>query len=262
MAKRKPESELPLTFVDRIATLSKRERQVFEPMRQGKSSAEIAVLLDINLKTVETHRSHINAKLGVHSPVEFLIKCHEAGLGPNEFTERSRPGGVEGGQYVDVRVSLRVPSDWDLDRVHGYVASRLHFPRGEEQKHRDGCFLPYVSSLGARNLRPMGADGAPGKAMLHFTGRLDEQELDGPIIDNFQPFTYNPQGMPEDGFSIGAHYPLGHLLEAFAGKLVSIEVDEVATQDNDGYEVASTSELGNLVPNPVETPASEAAGGE
>ncbi len=60
--------------------LSRREREIFGRIIQGLSSREIATSLCISLKTVETHRSHINRKLGVHSPAELIRLAALKGL--------------------------------------------------------------------------------------------------------------------------------------------------------------------------------------
>jgi DNA-binding NarL/FixJ family response regulator len=60
--------------------LSPREREVFCRIIQGDSSRDIARSLCISLKTVETHRLHINRKLGVHSPGELIRFAALAGL--------------------------------------------------------------------------------------------------------------------------------------------------------------------------------------
>jgi two-component system, NarL family, response regulator NreC len=63
-----------------LDTLSKREREIFSLVVQGRASTEIAKLLSISLKTVETHRSHINRKLGVHSGAELVRLAAVTGL--------------------------------------------------------------------------------------------------------------------------------------------------------------------------------------
>jgi DNA-binding NarL/FixJ family response regulator len=55
-----------------IDHLSPREREVFAHILDGRTTRDIADLLSISLKTVETHRSHINRKLAVHSPGALL----------------------------------------------------------------------------------------------------------------------------------------------------------------------------------------------
>jgi DNA-binding NarL/FixJ family response regulator len=63
-----------------VDKLSAREREVFCQILQGVSSRDIARALCISLKTVETHRLHINRKLGVHSPAELIRLAALAGL--------------------------------------------------------------------------------------------------------------------------------------------------------------------------------------
>ena len=60
--------------------LSPREGEIFERIIQGTASRDIAQALGISLKTVETHRSHINRKLGVHSPAELIRLAALKGL--------------------------------------------------------------------------------------------------------------------------------------------------------------------------------------
>lgn len=49
----------------RLATLSKRQREVLILALEGHSNKEIAILLNISFRTVEHHRSHILLKTGV-----------------------------------------------------------------------------------------------------------------------------------------------------------------------------------------------------
>lgn len=63
-----------------LEQLSRREREIFCRIIQGLSSRDIATSLCISLKTVETHRSHINRKLGVHSPAELIRLAALKGL--------------------------------------------------------------------------------------------------------------------------------------------------------------------------------------
>jgi DNA-binding NarL/FixJ family response regulator len=54
-----------------LDALSDRERQVFELLADGRSVKEIAQTLYISPKTVESHKYHIMAKLGVDSITEM-----------------------------------------------------------------------------------------------------------------------------------------------------------------------------------------------
>ncbi|HTM22790.1 MAG TPA: response regulator transcription factor [Kofleriaceae bacterium] len=63
-----------------LGELSEREQQVFELVVRGLSNQEVARELGISIKTVETHRTHINRKLDVHSPAELVRVAAERGL--------------------------------------------------------------------------------------------------------------------------------------------------------------------------------------
>jgi DNA-binding NarL/FixJ family response regulator len=62
---------------DPLARLSSREREVLQLVVEGKSSAEIAEVLSLSVKTVETYRSRIFRKLDIDdlpSLVKFAIQ--------------------------------------------------------------------------------------------------------------------------------------------------------------------------------------------
>jgi DNA-binding NarL/FixJ family response regulator len=63
-----------------FARLSRREKEIAAQVIRGKSSQAIAKSLCISLKTVETHRAHINRKLGVHSTAEIIRLAAQMGL--------------------------------------------------------------------------------------------------------------------------------------------------------------------------------------
>jgi DNA-binding NarL/FixJ family response regulator len=71
-----PDPEAPVG----LERLSAREREVFCRIIQGHSTREIAGGLHISLKTVETHRLHINRKLGMHSPGQLIRFAALSGL--------------------------------------------------------------------------------------------------------------------------------------------------------------------------------------
>jgi DNA-binding NarL/FixJ family response regulator len=64
--------DLPAPRAAGLEALSPREREIFDLIAAGKSSVEVASSLFISVKTVETHRSRINRKLGVHSTGELI----------------------------------------------------------------------------------------------------------------------------------------------------------------------------------------------
>jgi two-component system response regulator NreC len=55
-----------------IERLSQRERQIFDLVVWGSSNKQIAGRLGISIKTVETHRGHINGKLRVHTSADIV----------------------------------------------------------------------------------------------------------------------------------------------------------------------------------------------
>jgi DNA-binding NarL/FixJ family response regulator len=65
------------TFEERLASLSERERAVFVCMGAGKDTKEIAGELGLNLKTVETYRRRLRAKLDIDSTSKLSFKAFE-----------------------------------------------------------------------------------------------------------------------------------------------------------------------------------------
>jgi DNA-binding NarL/FixJ family response regulator len=53
--------------------LTAREREITQLLAEGKSSKEVAVLLNLSTKTVETHRSNIMRKLSLHSIRDLVV---------------------------------------------------------------------------------------------------------------------------------------------------------------------------------------------
>jgi len=52
--------------------LSPREREIIQLLAEGKNNSEVAEMLYISVKTVETHRAHIMEKLNLHSIAELV----------------------------------------------------------------------------------------------------------------------------------------------------------------------------------------------
>jgi DNA-binding NarL/FixJ family response regulator len=51
--------------------LTNREREVLQQLAEGKSTKEMAAVMSVSVKTVETHRRNIMEKLDIHSVAEL-----------------------------------------------------------------------------------------------------------------------------------------------------------------------------------------------
>ncbi len=60
--------------------LSPRELQVLRLVADGKTSKEIAVMLDFGLQTVRGHRKALMKKLGIHNTAGLTQLAHCAGI--------------------------------------------------------------------------------------------------------------------------------------------------------------------------------------
>ena len=60
--------------------LTPREREVVQLLAEGKSSKEVAVALNLSVKTVETHRTNIMRKLDLHSIADVTLYAVRHGI--------------------------------------------------------------------------------------------------------------------------------------------------------------------------------------
>jgi len=65
---------------DEYERLTRREKQVFKLLAEGKTSREIAQYLTISIKTAMTHRANVMAKLNVHSRAEIVKYAIRKGI--------------------------------------------------------------------------------------------------------------------------------------------------------------------------------------
>jgi DNA-binding CsgD family transcriptional regulator len=65
-----PEIHTPGMRIEK--TLTPREREVLKLVGQGKTSKQIADILNLSVFTVSNHRKHICRKLGVHSTAQLV----------------------------------------------------------------------------------------------------------------------------------------------------------------------------------------------
>lgn len=65
---------------DSLERLTGREREILQLIAEGHSNREIAEMLYISIKTVETHRTHLMAKLNLHNTVEVTRYAIRKGI--------------------------------------------------------------------------------------------------------------------------------------------------------------------------------------
>ncbi|HET7731118.1 MAG TPA: response regulator transcription factor [Usitatibacter sp.] len=68
--------------------LTARQREILQMVAEGKSTKEIAFILDVSVKTVETHRSALMERLGIRDIAGLVVYAIQAGL-----IDIDRPGG-------------------------------------------------------------------------------------------------------------------------------------------------------------------------
>jgi two-component system, NarL family, response regulator NreC len=65
---------------DTYELLTDREREILQLIAEGKTNKEIAVMLNVSLYTVDTHRTHILQKLNLHSVPELILYAVRKGI--------------------------------------------------------------------------------------------------------------------------------------------------------------------------------------
>ncbi len=56
-----------------LSDLTNREREIVQLLAGGKSTREVSLILEISVKTAETHRGNVMRKLGLHSISELVL---------------------------------------------------------------------------------------------------------------------------------------------------------------------------------------------
>lgn len=70
----------PAGVVHATVALSARETEVLRLLAQGHTNAEVAAMLHVSTRTVETHRASLLSKLGVRTRAELVRYAADAGL--------------------------------------------------------------------------------------------------------------------------------------------------------------------------------------
>jgi two-component system, NarL family, response regulator NreC len=53
--------------------LTEREREILQIPTEGKSNKEVAAVLNLSSYTIETYRTHMMQKLGLHNTVDSVL---------------------------------------------------------------------------------------------------------------------------------------------------------------------------------------------
>ena len=65
---------------DSYELLTTREREVLQLLAEGRSNKEVAMVLNLSLYTVETHRGNILQKLNLHNQAELILYAIRKGV--------------------------------------------------------------------------------------------------------------------------------------------------------------------------------------
>ncbi|AHY52626.1 response regulator transcription factor [Bradyrhizobium japonicum] len=87
----RPLKSMREAFLSHLATLTPRERQVFELVIRGQINKQIASALGTTERTIKAHRSHVMTKMQVRSLPELVSLSERAGIlasgGPDQLAE-------------------------------------------------------------------------------------------------------------------------------------------------------------------------------
>ena len=67
-----------------LEQLTSRQREILQMIAEGKNTKEIASTLDISVKTVETHRLQLMARLNIHDVPGLVRYAIRSGLVSSE----------------------------------------------------------------------------------------------------------------------------------------------------------------------------------
>ena len=65
---------------DSYDLLTEREREILQLLAEGKSNKEVATILDVSPYTIETHRTNLMQKLGLHNTAEIVLYAVRKGI--------------------------------------------------------------------------------------------------------------------------------------------------------------------------------------
>jgi two-component system response regulator FixJ len=85
LLEREPDHRLSAAAAEKVAGLSKRERQIFRGILAGLANKEMALRLDLSHRTVEMHRLKMMRRLGVRKATDLFALAAAAGIRAGDF---------------------------------------------------------------------------------------------------------------------------------------------------------------------------------
>jgi two-component system, NarL family, response regulator NreC len=67
-------------LTDSYHLLTDREKEVLQLLAEGRSNKEVAVLLEVGVSTVETHRANLMQKLNLHNTADIVLYAVRKGI--------------------------------------------------------------------------------------------------------------------------------------------------------------------------------------
>lgn len=126
--------------------LSKREKEVLTLVLQGKSNKQIALSLDITVRTVEFHLKNIYAKFQVSSRIELILKLGQAAGAP-KIEELGSSTVARRGEKAENGDKLNPLMDWTTFRGAVSIIGKELVMKAILKN--PSAFLPLAMSLGA-----------------------------------------------------------------------------------------------------------------
>ena len=126
--------------------LSKREKDVLKLVLQGKSNKQIALSLDISVRTVEFHLKNIYAKFQVSSRIELILKLANA-TGTAKIEELGYSTVDRQGENTENRGRFNPQMDWTTFRGALSIIGQELIMKAILKN--PSAFLPLVMSFGA-----------------------------------------------------------------------------------------------------------------
>jgi Response regulator containing a CheY-like receiver domain and an HTH DNA-binding domain len=126
--------------------LSKREKEVVNLVLQGKSNKQIALSLDISIRTVEFHLKNIYAKFQVSSRIELILKLGHT-TGSAKIEELGSSAVDRMGENTENRGKLNPQMDWTTFRSAVSIIGKELIMKVILKN--PSAFLPLAMSFGA-----------------------------------------------------------------------------------------------------------------